>query len=104
MKYVSYSHYFTWRHWVVIYAIMALFSFAPLLSVMLASVIGHALGCGSLGEGMTADCPGGGVLQVLFTLGWFGLITFPFGGFLTILLLIANILWYFTHKSGQDRL
>lgn len=103
MKYVSYSRYFTWRHWTVIYAIVAIFSFSPLLSVMLASVIGHALGCGNLGEGMAADCPGGSVLQVLFTLGWFGLITFPFGIFLAFLIIIANILWYFTHKSGQDR-
>lgn len=103
MKYVSYSHYFTWRHWAVLYVIMAILSAAPFLSVILGSILSQAFNCGSLSDGLTPDCPGGSVIQVLFAFGWLGLITFPFGGFLTILLVIANILWYFTHKSGQDR-
>lgn len=104
MKYLSYSHYFTWHHWVVIYAILAIVSFAPLLSVVIAAVFGQEFGCGDVTEGLTVECPGRSVLQFFFSLGWLGLITFPFGIFLGILLAIANILWYFTRKSGQDRL
>jgi hypothetical protein len=44
------------------------------------------------------------VIEILFTVGWLGLITFPFGIFLGILFVIANLLWYFTRQSGQDRL
>ncbi len=104
MKYFSYSHYFTWRHWGVLYGLVALFSFAPLLSVILASFLSRALGCGEVEGVFTPNCPGGGVIEVLFTVGWLGLITFPFGIFLGILFVIANLLWYFTRQSGQDRL
>ncbi len=104
MKYLSYSHYFTWRHWSLLYLIVAVLSFAPLLSVVLATTLAQLLGCGDVNEGSTPNCSGGSVIEVLFLLGWFGLITFPFGIFLGILLIAANLLWYFTRKSGQDRL
>lgn len=103
MKYVSYSQYFTWKHWTVVYAIVTIFSFAPLLSVILSSVLSRLLGCDTANEGSAAGCRGEGILSVLFALGWLGLITFPFGGFLMILLIVANILWYFSHKSGETQ-
>ena len=104
MKYLSYSHYFTWRHWGVLYGLVALFSFAPLLSAIVASFLSRVLGCGEANEVFAPNCPGGSVIEVLFLLSWFGLITFPFGIFLGFLLIIANLLWHFTRKSGQDRL
>lgn len=103
MKYVSYSHYFTWRHWVIVYALLVILSFAPLFSVAVASFLGKDLGCGDIIAGMSSDCSNGTV-KVLFELGWLGLITLPFGGFLAILFIIANIIWHFKRKSGQDRL
>lgn len=103
MKYVSYSHYFTWKHWVIVYAILVVFSFAPLFSVAVASYFGKDLGCDGVIAGIGADCSNS-TITLLFKLGWLGLVTLPFGGFLALLVIIANIIWHFTQKSGQDRL
>ncbi len=84
------------------YAIVAIISAAPLILVIFGSLLGHALGCGALGESSVPDCPGGSVIYVLFVSGWFGLITFPFGAFIMIFLALANVLWYFTRKSGEN--
>ena len=102
MKYFSYSHFFTWRHWFLVYTIVAIISAAPLILVIFGSLLGHALGCGALGESSVPDCPGGSVIYVLFVSGWFGLITFPFGAFIMIFLALANVPWYFTRKSGEN--
>lgn len=101
MKYFSLLATYTWKHWLVTYALVAFFSFAPLLSVVAGSLLGKALGCGVVSEGVTLPCPGGSLIEGLYIAGWFGLITFPFGAFVAILLVIANILWYFTRKSGE---
>lgn len=87
----------------IVYALLVILSFAPLFSVAVASFLGKDLGCGDIIAGMSSDCSNGTV-KVLFELGWLGLITLPFGGFLAILFIIANIIWHFNRKSGQDRL
>ncbi len=103
MKYQSFSHYFTWKHWALIYTLLAVVSFLPLLCIVIATTLSQALGCGDINYGAAPDCRGGSVLYTFFVMGWFGgLVTFPFGGFLAILLIIANLLWYFTRKSGED--
>ncbi|MBP6929602.1 MAG: hypothetical protein KBB77_01565 [Candidatus Moranbacteria bacterium] len=101
MKYFSLLATYTWKHWLVTYALVALFSGAPLLSVVAGSLLGKTLGCGEISETSTPNCTGGSVIESLYIIGWFGIITFPFGAFVMGLLIIANILWYFTRKSGE---
>jgi len=100
MKYISLLATYTWKHWLVTYVMVAFFSSLPLFSVIVGSLLGKFLGCNDAGE----DCLAGRgqVIPTLLMMGWLGLVTFPFGGFLIMLLIIANVLWYFTRKSGVD--
>lgn len=101
MKYLSLFATYTWKHWLVIYALVALFSFFPLLSVIAGSLLGKALGCGAVTENVPLHCPAGSTIENLSSIGFFGLITFPVGVCVTILLVIGNILWYFTRDNGE---
>lgn len=103
MKYYSLLATYTWKHWLVTYALVALFSFAPLLSVIIGSLLGRAFGCEDINEGSVPNCPGGDVVYTMLVIGWFGLVTFPLGGFIGIVLVIGNVLWYFTRQDGADQ-
>jgi|GEM_PF-5415698 len=101
MKYFRLLHTYTWRHWVITYTLVAIFAFSPLLFVMAGSAISQGLGCNDITD-PPPSCPGASIISVLFAMVWLGLITFPFGGFVAILLALANILWYFSRKSCQS--
>lgn len=102
MKYYSLLHTYTWKHWVVTYGLVALFSCLPLLLAVFGLILKQVLGCGSENDGMAGSCPGGGIISVLFTIGWLSLVTLPFGGFVIALLAVAHVLWYLKKKSGQE--
>jgi hypothetical protein len=101
MKYFSYSHFFTWKHWGILYLVVVILMSLPLISVIFSSLVSHGLGC-ELRENTVPDCPGGSVLSVLSMTGWLGLITFPFGLFLLIVLALANVLWYLGRHSDSE--
>lgn len=102
MKYYSLLHTYTWKHWVVTYSLVALFSCFPIISVFFGWLLGQMLGCESMNEGSIPNCPGGDIIYILFVTGWLSLVTLPFGGFVIAFLGVANVLWYLKKKSGQD--
>ena len=72
-----------WAYWLFL-VMIALFAFAPIISVIAASLIAEANGCG-LDEGSIHPClvagsDLGSTLYTLFVLGWFALATLPLGG------------------------
>ncbi len=103
MKYLSLLATYTWKHWIITYVLVIFFATIPILSVMLGSLLGKMFGCDNMSDALIPDCSNQRGIEILFVIGWFGLITFPLGGFILILLIIANILWYFSRKSGQSQ-
>ena len=103
MKYLSLLATYTWKHWIVTYALVIFLAIFPLLSVVLGSLLGKMFGCDQMSDVLIPGCPNQKGIEILFIVGWFGLITFPFGGFVLILLIIANFLWHFSRKSGQSQ-
>jgi hypothetical protein len=74
---------FGMRRGFAIFILIVLYTLAPILSVLLASLIANALGC-RLDEGQAHPCPCLGVdigepLTVMFVAGWLALITLPTG-------------------------
>lgn len=83
------------RHWPLFAALgWGLFTFGPLLGVLLASWVAGANGC-RLDEAGTYPCvvagvDMGGLLSFLFVLGWLMLVTLPAGAVLGVL---GLVLW-----------
>jgi hypothetical protein len=72
-----------WAYWLFL-VVIALFAFAPMISMLIASFIAESNGC-TLNEGGINACLVGGTdmgstLYTLFVLGWFMLATIPLGG------------------------
>ncbi len=85
------------------YGLVTFFSCLPLLSVALGLLLRAVLGCGGeAAQGSMPGCAPDGAISVLFTIGWLGLVTLPFGGFVIALLVVAHVLWYLKKKSGQE--
>lgn len=75
---------FPWWAYGLFLAVIALFAFAPVLSVLAATFIADSNGC-YVNEGGINPCMIGGgdwgpTLYTLFVLGWFMLATIPLGG------------------------
>lgn len=71
-----------WAYWLFL-AVIALFAFAPVISVLAAGFIAESNGC-YVNEGGVNPCMIGGTdwgptLYTLFVLGWFMLATIPLG-------------------------
>lgn len=84
-----------WIYWLLL-ALILLFAFAPVISVMIAGWMAEANGC-ALDEGSIHTCMVGGedigpTLYTLFVLGWFGLATLPLGGGALIVWLVIVII------------
>lgn len=103
MRDLSYSYYYTWRHWVIAYLLVTIFIFTPVFIAFAALILSTVLGCGDVSEDISPDCSGGSILYGMYVTGWFGLLTFPFGIFLALIVIIANVIWYFTKKSGAEQ-
>lgn len=72
-----------WAYWLFL-GVIALFAFAPVISVLIAGWVAESNGC-ALNEGSINSCMVGGsdmgpMLYSLFVLGWFMLATIPLGG------------------------
>lgn len=98
-----------WAYWLFL-AVIALFAFAPVLCVLIASFIAETNGC-ALNEGSINTCMVGGadlgsLLYTLFVLGWFMLATIPLGGaaFFVWLasLIIHRIAWVQMQKGKRS--
>jgi hypothetical protein len=93
---VSVRKRFPWVLYGIVLALIILFAFAPMGSVMLCSWIANAYGC-KVDEGSVHPCIIGGhdygeLLYDLGVMGWFMLVTLLGGVFVFIFWLIALIL------------
>ncbi|MET0438115.1 MAG: hypothetical protein ABW043_11540 [Devosia sp.] len=72
-----------WAYWLFL-AVIALFAFAPVISVLVASSIAESNGCnlneGSINPCLVAGSDMGPTIYTLFVLGWFAIATIPLGG------------------------
>jgi heme exporter protein D len=75
---------FPWWAYGLFLAVIALFAFAPVLSVLAATFIADSNGCyvneGGINPCMIGGADWGQTLYTLFVLGWFMLATIPLGG------------------------
>ncbi len=84
---------FTWRRWLIVYAAIGLFASSPLISVLVASILASAFGCGTVNEASVPDCPGGELVSILFIAGWLALVTIPVGFLLFVAAFGLTLLW-----------
>ena len=72
-----------WAYWLFL-AVIALFAFAPVISVLVASSIAESNGCnlieGGINPCLVAGSDMGPIIYTLFVLGWFAIATIPLGG------------------------
>ena len=90
---------FPWRRFGIALAVILLIAAAPVISVIIAGAVADANGC-TLHEGFTNPCvingrDWGETLYAMGVMGWFMLVTIPFGvvalGIWTVLLVTALV-------------
>ncbi|GAA5514459.1 hypothetical protein Dcar01_03215 [Deinococcus carri] len=96
------------RPWLLAALLWALFTFGPLLSVLLASAVATTHGC-ALDEGSVHPCiiagwDAGGLLYGLGVLGWLMLVTLPLGAIAGVVgLVLWLVAWVRKRKPSPDR-
>ncbi|ODT72724.1 MAG: hypothetical protein ABS75_02670 [Pelagibacterium sp. SCN 63-23] len=92
---------FPWKIYGLALLLILLFALAPVIGVVLSSWLAQTNGC-SLNEAMVNACiilgaDWGGLLYMLFVLGWFMLATLPLGAgaliVLVVMLIIHRLAW-----------
>ncbi|GMA15739.1 hypothetical protein E5F05_06160 [Deinococcus metallilatus] len=96
------------RFWPLLAVLLwALFTFGPLLSVLVASAVATANGC-ALDEGSIHPCViagwnAGGLLYTLGVLGWLMLLTLPVGAVVGAVGGVLWLVWWGRRKWVRDR-
>ena len=83
------------KKFVISEIVVILYTIAPILSVLLASLLAALLGCGNVNEGSAPDCALGGLIYTLFVAGWLGLVTIPTGLIALVTVSIVHVVFYF---------
>lgn len=87
---------------VLLFVLWFLFTFGPVLSVLLSSAVSGAAGCrvdeGSVHPCVIAGFDVGGLLYTLGVLGWLMLVTFPSG---VIMAAVAFLVWFLRRGQGK---
>ncbi|MGV3574450.1 MAG: hypothetical protein ACO1O4_04840 [Devosia sp.] len=96
-----------WAYWLFL-AVIALFAFAPVISVLVASFIAESSGCslneGSINPCLVAGSDLGSTIYTLFVLGWFAIATLPLGGaafFVWLATLIIHRIGWVQMQKGK---
>lgn len=87
--------------------VILVFTLGPLISVMLAGLIGDANGC-MVNEGGPNACLVGGIdmgetLYIMTVLGWLMFVTLPLGGVALLVWLISLIATIFVRRRAASR-
>jgi purine-cytosine permease-like protein len=96
---------FPWKLYATAFVVIVLFALAPLISVAVSSWIAEANGC-VLNEADSHPCPVwgvdlGGLLVIMFVMGWFMLATIPLGGGALIVWLVLVLIHYLAWRRRQ---
>jgi hypothetical protein len=86
---------FPWRRYLLVFLLIVLVICAPMISVLTSMTIAKITGC-TLHEGFTNTCSVlgfdiGDTLHTMFLMGWFMLLTIPYG-IIILILMIATCL------------